>query len=304
MIESITAINALGERLLLDFSDPWSSGMLVTLVDGLGPVEGQVNQSKASTGVGVRTNSTTAGGRNVVLKLKLLDKPTAEDVRLETYRFFPVLEEVTLLIKSGRRYATVTGTVETNKPDIFASEPTTTISILSDDTYLFDATPQGIVSTLFYSVEDAFEFPFSNESLTSKLIEFGRIKSEYTKEVAYLGDVPTGVVITITALGDAGDLVIYNPVSNAAIRISSTKIQAKTGFGIIAGDVITIDTRDRKKGVWLLRKGTTTRILNSMERGSDWLQMIRGTNKFAYSAAYGAANLQISIQSQVLYQGV
>lgn len=304
MIKSVTAINHLGEALKLVLSDPRATGIKVTGITGLGPVKANINTSKVSTVDGVIFNSATVGGRNIVISTELLELPTVEEVRLMTYRYFPTKEPVTLIFESENRVAATRGYVESNAPELFSEKPTAQISFICEDAYFYDVSDEAILRTVFYNIKPNFEFPFSNESLTEKLIEFGKLETKLDREIVYPGETKVGMTITIEALGDATDLVIYNPKTNEAMRINTTKLKTMTGFGIVAGDVIVITTTKGNKRVILRRNGATLNIRNALERTSSWLQFNKGTNVLAYDAKTGVANLQITIESQILYEGL
>lgn len=304
MIIAATVINRQGEANRMELENPKTSGFSVRDIQGLGPVKAVINMSKVSTVDGEVYNSSTVGGRNIVFKLGLDGSDSVEESRHQTYRYFPIKQKITIIFETTTRMAVATGYVESNEPDIFSPDSTANISILCEDAYFYDATEQGTVNTLFYTVEKAFEFPFENTSLTEKTLEMGRIKTEYGKDINYTGDSEVGITITINALGDVGDLVIYNPETNEAMRISSTVISQMTGFGISAGDTIVITTHTGNKTVTLTRNGISRNILNALERGSPWLKMQKGYNQFAYSASYGSSNLQMSMESRIVYEGL
>lgn len=303
-MKSATVVNYLGEILTLQLNDPESSGFKVFDIEGLGPVKADINTSKISTVDGVIYNSSTVGGRNIVFKLGFTDNPSIEANRLKSYRYFPIGKMVTLIFDTGTRLAGVTGYVESNAPTIFSAEGTTQVSIVCESAYFLDVSEDGVTNTLFFNVEALFEFPFSNESLTEDLLEFSRLNTNYERTVVYEGDGEVGLKISIKALGNVGNVVIYDPVNNEAVRINSTTIASMTGTGISAGDEILINTNKGSKSVKLFRRGTTTNILNAFERGSSWLSLSKGENTFSYSATSGVANLQITMESLTYYEGL
>lgn len=305
MIKYATVVNHRSESLKLEMGATNGTGFSIRSIDGLTPVKANVNKSKVSTVAGERITSATVGGRNIVFKLGLHNEPTVEEARLQSYRYFPVGKVVSIFIESDTRYGWIRGVVESNEPEIFTQDPFTTISIVCEDAYLTDASASGKVTTLFYSVEKAFEFPFSNESLTEDRLEFGRLNSISTRSIYYNGDVETGVTITVSALGDVGDFVIYEPDTNAYMRFDEAKLKQLTGTtGLTSGDVLTITTIVGKKSATLVRNGISINALNALDRGSSWLTLDQGENVFTYSASYGASSLQISMASPILFEGI
>lgn len=304
MIKSVTAINHLGEALKLVLSDPNATGIKVTGITGLGPPKGTINTSKVSTVDGTIYNSATVAGRNVVLSTELLNKPTVEEVRIQTYRYFPIKKPVTLVFETETRLAAILGYTESNSPELFGEDPTAQISIVCPEAYFHDVSDKAILKTLFYNVKPNFQFPFSNESLTQKLIELGKLETKLDRDILYTGETEVGMTITMEVLGDVGDVVVYNTKTNEAMRVDSAKLKALTGTALTTGDVVVITTNRGNKKIVLRRNGDLYNIRNALERTSSWLQLNKGVNSLAYSASSGINNLQITIESQILYEGL
>ena len=98
--------------------------------------------------------------------------------------------------------------------------------------------------------------PFSNESLTESLIEFGEIKNETEQTVYYSGDAEIGVVITIHAIGNVRNITIYNTGTREVMRIDTDKLEQLTGSGMVAGDEIIISTIKGDKSITLLNSSS------------------------------------------------
>ena len=304
MIKSVTVTNYLGESLLLELSNPWEVGIAITKIEGLGPVKASINSTEISSGDGARFNSARIGARNIVFTFRLLEAPTVEDSRQKTYKYFPVKTNVTLLFETDNRLCQITGYVESNKPNIFSEEEDTQISIICPNPYFISMENGGMNSVVFFGSEPAFEFPFSNESLTDPLIIFGNIKLRQEEVVLYDGDSQVGFTIKMHALGEVRQITIYNTKTRESMKIDTNILSEITGSGIVAGDEITISTIKGDKHVTLLRDGEEINILNALGKDVDWFQLAKGDNIFAYSCEYGAENLEFSINYQTLYEGV
>lgn len=305
MIKTISITNYLGEKIDIKLSELFpDNGLMVKSISGLGPAKANINTTPLATNDGTLYNSARLDQRNIVLNLLFGNSPTIEDARQRTYKFFPIKKNVEFLIETDNRVAKTEGFVESNEPDIFSPEESNTISIVCPFPYFYSAGENGLTTTVFYGIEPLFEFEFSNESLTDSLIEFGSIENQTEKTVYYDGDAEVGVTITIHAIGEARMITIYNTGTREVMRIDTTKIQQLTGSGLIAGDDIIIETTRGQKSIQLLRSGIYTNILNCLERGSDWFQLAKGDNVFAYTAEYGSENLQFKIENRSLYEGV
>lgn len=301
MIKSITVTNYRGDSLKLVLEKPEESGFIVESITGLGPAKATINSTEVSTNDGSLFNSSRVGSRNIVISLRFLWKETIEDVRQLSYKYFPVKRKLTLLIETDNRTSEIEGYVESNEPDIFSKEEGTDISIVCPYPYFYSVSNR---VTTFAGIEPAFEFPFSNESLTDPLLEFSMIRKNPDRDIVYTGDAETGITISIRAYGSASNISIYNVTAQEVMKIDTSKIEAITGSGIVEGDEIVICTVKGSKSALLVREGKTTNILNAISRDSAWFQIAKGTNVFMYVAEMGQNNLQLEIQNKVLYEGV
>ena len=304
MIKSVTVTNYIGESIKLDLTKPEESGFIVKSITGLGAGTATINMTEVATNDGAYFNSARLSSRNIVLSLAFLWKPTIEDVRQLTYKYFPIKKKVTLLFETDNRLAEITGYVETNEPAIFSNQEGSDISIICPDPFFYSAGPDGTNVTIFSGVAPMFEFPFSNESLVENLLEMGTINNRTSQVVLYTGDSDIGVTIVMYALGSAKNITIYNTATRQEMRINTTKIADITGSGIVAGDEITICTLKEQKSITLLRGGVMYNILNCLEKDTDWFTLVKGENVFAYEAELGADNLQFRVENRTIYEGL
>lgn len=121
MIESVTIINYLGDSIVMDLDNPYDSGFAICSINGLGPVKANINVTELATDDGAFYNSARTQTRNITMSLKFFDtsQRTVEDVRLSSYKFFPIKKPVTFIVKTDNRTAYCIGYVESNEPDIF-----------------------------------------------------------------------------------------------------------------------------------------------------------------------------------------
>ena len=304
MIKSVTITNHLDESIKLDLFNPEESGFIIKSIEGLGPVKANINFKELATNDGAIDNSARLSSRNIVMSLQFMESPTIEETRLKSYKYFPIKRNIKFLIETDSRICETIGRVETNVPTIFSNAEGCQISILCSNPYFYSAGENGTNQTIFYGTEPLFEFPFSNESLTEDLIEFGSIENRTEGTIYYDGDAEIGITIQIHAVGEAEGLIIYNTKTREIMRINDDKLKSLMGSGIQAGDEITITTSRGEKGIYMLRNGVTTNILNSLEKPIKWFQLSKGDNTFAYTASAGLTNLQFRIENKVIYEGV
>lgn len=321
MINVITVTNYRGESKRIELADPEQSGFVIERIEGLGPVKAMVNLTEAGVIDGAFYNSARASYRNIVISLSFLPMPEIEDTRRETYKYFPLKKPLTLRIETDKRNCRTIGYVESNEPDIFSSREGAQISILCPGSYFYADGDAG-TSIIPFTDESAFEFPFSNESLTSKQIEFRTLQNGAHKNVRYYGDVETGVVIRIFATGEASGISFYNAETYERLQIDTQKLASMmSGVGIQSGDELIISTLAGAKTATLLRDGKSHNILNCLYKEEsivdpdtlqetirrsepDWFRVEKGGNEFAFEVQEGLSNLQIQMEIPTLYEGV
>ena len=304
MIKTVTVINHLNEKLVLDLMRPEKSGFVVKKIDGLGPVKANINTVEVSTRDGSSFNSARSNQRNIVIYLKYLFQNSIEDTRQKSYKYFPVKKPISLIFETDNRTLGIEGYVESNEPDIFSNASGGQISIICPYPHFYSAKYDGSNTVTFYGVESLFGFPFSNESATESSIEFGSLENHSEQNIPYSGDVDNGITIVMRAIGDVEHVTIHNTGTRESMVIDTDKLEQLTGSKIITGDEITICTVEGHKSITLLRDGVYTNILNCLSRDSDWFQLSKGDNMFAYVAESGGTNLQFMITYNVLYEGV
>lgn len=308
MIKSVTVTNEYGESIVLKLSDPWDTGLAITGIEGLGPNKASINTTEIATTDGALYNSAKIPSRNIVFNFRLLGDPETqlvEDTRLKTYKYFPLKKEIKMTFETDRRITEITGVVESNEPSIFSKEESTKISVICPNPY-FKSYSKDINLN---GVEDEFEFPFSNESLTEDLICMGEVVYSVGTNFYYDGDADAGVVVNIHVNGPCANLSVYNLVTKESMFIDTSKIRSVVGGSIddlVAGDTVELSTLSGvgKKYIYLYRDGERYNILPTLPKIPHWLTVRKGDNVFGYSADVGQANVEIAIQTTILYEGV
>lgn len=302
MIKSIKVTNPKGESLVLDLFHPEKSGLIVRSISGLGPPKANINLTDLATADGALYSSARASTRNIVFNLQFMFAPTIEDSRQLTYKYFPLKKLVKIEVETDNRNLETSGYVESNQPDIFSKEETTQISILCLNPFFYDPNPS---VTQFATVTPTFEFPFSNESISESLIEFGTINLDTRSIIDYVGDVDTGVLITIHALGSvSGSLTIYNVETQEKMVIDLAKIKTLIGKDYGSGDDIIISTVSGDKYVQVLHDGKYTNAIAAIEKLADWFQVSVGRNIFNFTVTKGIENLVMSFSYRNAYGGI
>lgn len=301
MIHAVTVTNYLGESKRYILAKPEESGAAITKIEGLGPPTATINTSEAATIDGAFFNSSRIQQRNITVSMMLMFKPTIEAARLEMYKYFPVKRKVKLMVETDARTCFTYGYVESNELDIFSKQETSIVSIVCPDPFFYSMDE---TQTIFFGIDHLFEFPFSNESLSEPLIEMGRINRVTERTIVYTGDAETGVTIVMHAIGPVKNVTIYNLMTREFMKLYTDKIQELTGSPFSTGDEIIISTVKGDKYIVLLRAGEYTNILNCLDKLSNWFQLSKGDNLFAYLAEDGLENLQFRMENKTVFEGV
>ena len=224
MIKSVTVTNYLGDSIKLELTKPEKSGFIVKSIDGLGPVKANINTSTAGSGDGSFYNSARLDSRSIVMSLKYLPigNESVEDIRLRSYKYFPIKKKITILIETDIRALQTTGYVEANEPNMFSNDSGCSITINCPDPLFYSP---AINETHFNGVEAMFEFPFENDSLTKPLIEFGTIVNRTDEVVYYEGDGEVGMTIDIHTIGPVSNITLQNVGTGERMRLDTHKMQ-------------------------------------------------------------------------------
>jgi hypothetical protein len=280
---------------------PEESGFIVLRIDGLGPPKAEISLTERAAVDGSLYNSGRATPRNIVMALRFYPGQDIEALRQKTYKYFPLNRPIEIEIQASHRTVKAIAYVEVNEPDVFSKEAGCVITMMFPDSYLYDTIT---TLTVFSSIDPVFEFPWSNESTVSPLLEMSILDLETTKTIVYVGDVSIGMLLHIHANGSANDFVLTDTDTLEALAIDSAKLVSITGSDIIAGDDIWVSTVIGNKYAVLIRGSTTWNILSALGTSPPWFQLEKGDNVYAYDADSGLGNLTFVIHHDTAFEGV
>lgn len=322
MIHSITVINPLNESLELVLSNPESSGLIISSIDGLGPAKASVHLSDLATDEGSTDNGAKLETRNIVISLRFLAKPTIEEIRLKTYRFFPIKQLVKIIIKTDNRECYTIGRVESNVPNIFSKEEGCQISILCPDPYFYDIKETNLDNLSFDDTRRyGFMIPIYNNSIIindgeyinqgRKMTLLNNTNAPEKLEFEYNGDIETNCIVkvafNITPPYNGRVSIILN---DKEIIISSTLGSGANPRVMTAPGEITIDTnKNNKKITYNDINGYIPNMLKFTEMPINWLTIKPGKNTLSSYYIYSNGNrgnsmATIYITYNKIYEGV
>lgn len=291
MIYNVAVAKDNGDTLEMILAEPELSGFAIIRIDGLGPEDADISSTDITYGDGSITNNTRVKSKPIQFDIVYLWNSTIEESRNILYDYFKISENVRLYFQTETKYVYIDGVVQSHKPDIFNEQSGVSIIVECPDPYFKEATEFDINLT---GVNSGFIFPFSNESLSEKLLTFGEILISDSTRVSYLGNKDTGFTIdgivnkpfNTFEIGCNNDLMIFN---NLNARI---------------GDRIIINTRDGQKQARIIRSGNAINIIGKMDiKVSKWLRLVPGNNDIYYSKKYSGFST-LNIRTNILYRGI
>ena len=286
MINSITVYRKEDESdsFIMELSNPKNltnhSGFAVDTIDGLGPVEADINTTELIND-GDLFNSARIGKRNIVLNLIFYGEggKDIEEVRQASYRLFPSKKLVNLKVETDNHTLWTRGYVEHNEPDIFQEMESCQVSIICPDPKLY-----------------------STDTQETEL-------SVGTNTVTYDGEVEVGTIITIvvdTAIEKlpVDGIPAFQIFCTNEDEVESIDIYTPSG-GFSAGDTIVINSITGKKEVIWIDASTDIEHpgLNIIGQDPDWITMKPGDNTILVTDANSAIR-SITIENCICYEGV
>lgn len=256
-------------------------------VEGLQPPTTTINSTKKSTSDGTTINSVSVESRNIVLYMTI-DRDIEKN-RINLYKYFPLKQTVTVYFKNNTRDVKIDGLVEIIECDLFTNRQVAQISLICPQPY-FSAVNELI--SYFSDLTNLFSFPFG---IAESGMELSAITTNIRKSIINTGDVESGVIIKLYAIGDVVNPIIYDVFNRTHIAIN---------FSMQANDQIIINTNVGSKSITLIRNGVSYNAMGYMTPDSKWLTLAQGDNVFTYDADSGNSNLQLTFTTVVLYGGV
>lgn len=306
MIKSFTVTNFKGDSVKMELGKPGNTGFLLIYASGLDPAKANIGTSEIATIDGSIYNFSRLDQRNVVLNILFVEQKnkTIEDIRLDTYRYFPIKQKIELVIETTNRIVKTIGYVESNEVNIFSKQEGAQISIICPNPYFY-STKDPDKSIVFSGIDPLFEFPFENDSLYDSKLIFGELTMTPVQELFYTGDTATGINIFIHAYDLVEDLEIINITTSESLRINTDFVEMMTGNKIIAGDDIYINTKLGEKSIRLIRGNQQFNILNCLERGTKWINLVNGNNLLGISTEENElSKISVEITYDIVYEGV
>jgi len=282
-VYTLSVENHKGEKLQLTQNINYN----VLRVSGLNPPNANVNTSVNANFDGSTYKSSRLNERNIVIELTI--EGDVEANRINLYKYFKNKHACKVYYANDTRYVYINGYVESFEVDLFEQKQKAQISILCPKPHFINLSNSMID---FSSIVPLFEFPFSIEEAG---IEFSKLLVNQTKSIINNGDVSTGMLIELKAVGLVLNPKIYNVETGESI-ILDIEMQS--------GDIVRVNTNAGEKSITMIVDGVESNIINRMRYGSKWLQLESGDNIYLYTADEFPENLTCTFIYQDKYEGV
>nr|DAF02048.1 MAG TPA: tail protein [Caudoviricetes sp.] len=296
MIRSITIDPDGYDRMTLSLTDPWSQEVVIKDIDGLGPTKGELSMEYFATGNRSFFKGARLSRRNVTMTLVPYGD-NIEQIRQKLYNYFVVTQELTMEVETEFRNVKARFYVESCETDIFSDQVEMNVSLISLSPYWSGLSSIKEVIAGLAAEEPKFEFPFHSDA-PPKDIVFGEIGWTRSKRITNLGDVKTGVLMTLTFKGDVKNLRITNTMANEQMRFFK-----ETPF--LAGERLIIDSRYGLKSITHINASNVYSAAYGVQTwDSSWMYIYPGINDFRleYQRPDGLYTIEDSVELVIEYE--
>ena len=180
MISEISSTTKSGDRLTIDITNPYESGVAIKEITGLGPVKADISTDGFALLDGAFLKGIRVGTRTVVLTL-IPWGTDIQELRLKTYSYFGVGETITLGVTTDWLNVHSDFIVESVEPNIFSERQEIQVSLLGLDPYWKSSATQIQKVVGFNDNTPTFEFPFFSQD--NHKLKFGDMTNSSGKDI-------------------------------------------------------------------------------------------------------------------------
>lgn len=259
----------------------------LTGVDGFTTLASNLASVTVPSVDGDTVTNIQAQPRTVVLYLRLKQAAGIETAKRYIFQYIKPKLSGTLQLNQDGRQIELAGIVETIELPRFDQGCTMAVTMHCSQPYWQDV---DFVVQMISQIIDLHYFPDDQGGLAfpQSGLPFGAYDNDLTRTLDNAGDVDTGCVITIVALGEVVNPKIWNNQTGAFIGIDDT---------LAGNDQVIINTIKGQKTV--TKNGVN--IIDKISAGSTFLQIETGQNELTISADSGLEYVYFTITYKQLY---
>lgn len=283
MIRSFDFVSAKGAAMPLLGSKYFT----LTGIDGFTLVQSDIASVIVPFVDGDTVTNIQAQPRPVTIYLRLKETAGIETAKRYVLQYVKPKLTGTLQLQQDGRNIELVGLVEAIELPRFEQGCTMAITLHCSQPYWRDidfvvAEISEIINLHYFPVpEGGLAFPTDG-------VPFGAYDDDLTQELENSGDVETGMVITIVALGEVVNPRIYNTYTGEFIGVTDT---------LAGNDFVTITTIKGRKTI----TKNDENIIDKIMSGSTFLQLATGTNEFTIQADSGIDSVYFTLTYKQLY---
>ena len=252
----------------------------LTNADGLTGVSSDISSSTTPSMDGDKVNNVRTQPRGIVLDLRVKKGVDVEEAKRYILRTIKPKQKGRLVFTQRGRAIDITGVVEAISMPRFGRGVVMQVSLYCSSPYWQD------VENVLVEISRAISlhyFPIDENGLAfpSDGIPFGEYDLNMTQTYTNDGDTDCGMVISIIAIGDVTNPVIYKS-DGSYIGVNDS---------LVAGDELIINTNRGEKRI--TKNGTS--VLNKIKSGSSFIQLDTGNNELTINSDSGQGNMYFAI---------
>lgn len=277
----------IGDHGTLSFE--MGSPYAIDQIEGLSPPDADIHLHQMALIDGQKYNGAKVQIRT--LRIAFAIERDAEASRLYAYQVLRLKRPVTVHYVSELRDVKIVGYVQKCTAAHFNMKQTITAEILCPEPYW--QSYDEIINDMSQYL-DNFHFPF--HSTATEPIIFGILQNLATGTVINDGEVDTGITITAAFASNAEDLEIINYTDGESFVVR---------YSFLAGDELTVDSREGRKSVTLLRNGAQANLFNYIDPDSVWPVIRPGQTTFVFTITSGTlSDVAFRAEHTDLFAGV
>ena len=280
---TLIAENQYGQQLELTHNPAYS----VKSILGIDPPDAIINTTRNAGQDGSVYNSAYMDNRTITITLAI--NYPVEANRIQLYQYFKSKFPVILRYKNETRDVYIQGYVQSFQVAYFDKKETAQITVICPKPHFND---NSLATENLSNIVSMFEFPFSIEESG---IPISEVSIGQEMSVINLGDIDTGALIRITAMGEVVNPLIYNSTNNTVMKILDTLQES---------DVIEINSRSGEKSIRKISNGVVTNLINKLSDNSSWFTLVPGVNILSTMADSGSEYINIDFEIVYQYEGV
>lgn len=259
----------------------------LTEIDGFTVAQSEISSVVIPFVDGDTITNQQTNPRSIILYFKLKRDIGIENAKRYILRFVKLKQQGRIHLVQNGRDIELAGTVEAVDLPRFGEGCTMAVTLHCSQPYWKDV---DFVVREISQILNLHYFPIEEGGLAFPTagVPFGSYDTDLTQELENEGDVETGMIINIIALGEVVNPKIINTYTGEYIGVNDT---------LEGNDSVVITTVKGQKSI--TKNGVN--IINKIMTGSTFLQLVTGANEYTIQADSGIDDVYFTLTYKRLY---